>query len=225
MKSSEEIFYDRYWKDEHIKINSFDHHPSGWTLENFEFHYSFFKKFYGAKKNLTHLDYGSGDGDFLNFLYESLGTENKVIGTEISALAIQTAKKKYPKLAFLKADGSGLIPLQDNTIDYIYCIDVLEHLVDVETFFEECHRVLKNDGYVFIATTELTKIKLVLIALFFMDDYFFGTSPHLRFFTRKNLKKLIEIKSFEYAGYKRNRAYLGFIPWGQMIAIKKIDSK
>jgi len=223
MKSSDEIFYDRYWDDKHLKINSFDHHPSDWSRENFNFHQDFFKKFLTGKRGLSVLDYGSGRGDFVGFIStEGDGLADRITGLEISDAAIQTSRSRFPNITFIKADGSGTIPLENESLDCIYCIDVLEHLLDVETFFEECHRVLKIGGSLFIATTELNKLKLMLIAMFFIDDYFFGTSPHVRFFTKKNLKKLLEMKNFKYLGYKRNRSFLLFIPYGQMVAARKI---
>lgn len=220
MKSSDEVFYDRYWENDHIKINAFDHPPSDWSEENFTFHQNFFKKFIETKNNLSVLDYGSGRGDFLNFLAKD-ELFSKVYGLEISEAAIAYSKKHYPNQTIIKANGSGIISLGDKTLDCIYCIDVLEHLLDVETFFEECYRVLKNGGHLFIATTLINRLKLLIIASFFIDDYFFGTSPHIRFFTKKNLRKLTLLKNFDYMGFCRNRSFLFFVPYGQMIAIRK----
>ena len=44
------------------------------------------------------------------------------------------------------------IPLRDGCIDYVLCLDALEHIVDDNKVVEEFYRVLKNGGLIIITT-------------------------------------------------------------------------
>lgn len=52
------------------------------------------------------------------------------------------------------------LPIEDNSIDFIWCRDVLTHIADLQGAFSECARVLKTGGkmliYQTLATDELT---------------------------------------------------------------------
>lgn len=206
-------FYNRYWRDEHIKVNSFDAPPGEWSEENFEYHMDLFKPFVGGKL----LDYGCGDGQFLNRIYDYCEI---ACGIDICDLAIEKAHHSYPSLE-LKLISDHKIPYEDNYFDTACAIDVLEHIVDIESVFEELNRVLKLKGNLLIATNEITRIKIILIALRHLDDYFYPASPHVRYFTRQNLSDILNRKGFEIIEYKKNRTYFGFIPQGQLVVAGK----
>jgi len=210
---TEEDFYNRYWQDKHIKVNSFDFCPGEWTKENFNYHINFFKPF--IKGNL--LDFGCGNGQVMSLISNYC---DSCYGVDISRLAVESAKKRFPELNFRLLD-SGKIPYESDYFDTVCAIDVLEHILDTETVLEELGRILKPGGFLLIATNELTRLKTILIALFHLDNYFYPASPHIRHFTRKNLADFLHRKGFEAIAYQKNRTYFGFIPKGQVIAAKK----
>lgn len=207
-------FYNRYWQDQHIKVNPFDVCPTGWTDENFSYHLDFFKPFVKGKA----LDFGCGRGDFAHKLSQYC---DSICGVDCSEIAIRRAKDSYPEIDFQVSKGYGSLPYADESFDCVLMIDVLEHILDIETLLEETWRILKSGGYLLIATSQLTRIKLFIIALISLDKYFYPTSPHIRYFTRNNLRDILRQKGFEPVRYKKNRTYLGFIPQGQMLAALK----
>ena len=211
--NQERTFYNRYWNDRHIKVNPFDEHPGEWTRDNFKFHADFFLPYMKGRL----LDYGCGDGQFLNMAKEFSG---KVCGVDVSSVAIEKASKAYPEIPFVLLEGDKL-PFAEGSFDTISVIDVLEHLLDVETALEEMNRVLAPNGCLLIATSELTRLKMMLISLAFLDKYFFPSSPHIRYFTRKSLAQILNKKGFEVVAYKKNRTYFGFIPQGQLVVARK----
>ena len=45
-----------------------------------------------------------------------------------------------------KADLSGSLPLADHSVDVIFTVHILEHLINFLTLVDECHRVLRPRG-------------------------------------------------------------------------------
>lgn len=206
-------FYDRYWADSHIKINPFDHPPEEWTPDNFQYHWDFFKPF--ARGAI--LDYGCGRGDFTQLL-KPYGSS--VHGVDISEKALATARQLNPDIDFrLLTDAT--LPYQDDFFDSIVSVDVLEHILDIETTLEEIHRTLKPGGYFLIATSEFTRLKMLLILILAFHRFFYPTTPHIRYFSRWNLADILIKKGFKPVAYRKNRTYLGFIPQGQLVVAQK----
>ncbi|MBL7197349.1 MAG: class I SAM-dependent methyltransferase [Candidatus Omnitrophica bacterium] len=208
-------YYNRYWNDRHIKVNPFDYHPEEWTEENFFYHLKFFKPFVKGKL----LDFGCGDGQFLHMISKYC---ESFYGVDISEVAIKKALNKYPDIKFAVLNETGVTDFPDNFFDTICAMDILEHILDVESTLEELRRILKPRGKLLIATNELTRIKMLLITLHSLDKYFYPTSPHIRYFTRRNLADILRKKGFEVIGYKKNRTYFGIIPRGQMVVALKV---
>ena len=67
--------------------------------------------------------------------------------------------KIQPGSKFVRADMTKL-PFKDRTVDYIECLDAIEHLPfrDVEIALKEMHRVLKKGGTAYIFTTDFNDI-------------------------------------------------------------------
>lgn len=89
------------------------------------------------------LDAGCGAGRFSEIALE-LGS--RLIAVDFSS-AVDTAQKnlKSEKKLVVQADLSNL-PIQSNSMDYIYCIGVLQHTKNPETIVKELVRCLKLDG-------------------------------------------------------------------------------
>lgn len=211
--TSSKLFYHRYWLDNHIKMNPFDHRPGDWTDENFDYHIRFFAPYVRGRV----MDFGCGDGQFLNRISKRCSS---CCGSDVSELAIEMASKRYPNLEFKVMDDS--IPFPDNEFDAVCAIDVLEHILDTETVLNEIHRVLKPGGHFLIATSELTRLKTLLITVVAFHRFFYPASPHIRYFTKKNLADLLARKHFKWTAYQKNRTYLGFIPRGQLVVAQAV---
>jgi SAM-dependent methyltransferase len=89
------------------------------------------------------LDAGCGAGRFSEI---ALGLGSRLIAVDFSS-AVDTAQKnlKSDKKLVVQADLSNL-PIQSNSIDYIYCIGVLQHTKNPETIVKELVRCLKFGG-------------------------------------------------------------------------------
>jgi len=98
------------------------------------------------------LDYGCGPGnDMVGFLAHTAA--KKVIGMDISTKALELAAQRLAlhrfdleRIALIHlSDSTPRIPLDDNSVDYIYCEGVLHHVSYPLEILSEFHRIL-NPG-------------------------------------------------------------------------------
>jgi 2-polyprenyl-3-methyl-5-hydroxy-6-metoxy-1,4-benzoquinol methylase len=209
-------FYDRYWRNEHIKRNPFDEHPGQWTDAGYIHHMDLFRPFMKGRV----LDFGCGDGQFVQ---RARLDGMDVCGADVSQEAIRRAKSLFPAIDVREMDDT--IPFASDTFDTITCMDVLEHILDVEGTLEEMHRVLKPGGCLLLTTTEMTRVKLLAVLCLRFHDYFYPTSPHIRYFTRRNLAEVLARKGFIVEAYAPNYLHLGLVPMGQFVAARKERDK
>lgn len=187
-------FHDKWWK-------------GGAVHEGYDFKWKWpVIKNALPSKNSTILDFGCGDGRYIG---EFLKVNSyKIIGADISAYAINKAKKKFPKACFhiISGDDNEKLPFNTSSVDFILAADVIEHIFDVTNFLIEMHRALKKGGKIFISTPYHGTIKNLVIALIGFDTAFNPTYAHIRFFTKKSLTSLLEKNGFnilEYGQYGR----------------------
>jgi SAM-dependent methyltransferase len=94
------------------------------------------------------LDIGSGVGFYID-RWKELGVK-KVIGTDITNVAVEALKKKYPKDEFFRMDiGDDLASIAHRRFDVASAFDVLFHIVDDARFekaIQNIHSLLKSDG-------------------------------------------------------------------------------
>lgn len=62
------------------------------------------------------------------------------------------AKKENPKIRFLKGNAE-FIPIKKDSFDIITLMSSLDHCIDADLVIKNCHRLLKEEGTVFIDLT------------------------------------------------------------------------
>ena len=100
-------------------------------------------------RRLVAADVGSGV-TFMPFAVADLGYEvccidtDPIVGTDLARAADALG---YPQrqVYYRKTDGTRL-PLDDGSLDCLFCISVLEHVPDPSALVDEFRRVLKPDG-------------------------------------------------------------------------------
>jgi SAM-dependent methyltransferase len=99
------------------------------------------------------LDYGCGPGnDLTGFLVYS--NAKKVIGIDVSEKALQLASQRLSlhridpqRVELIQiSDAEPRIPLEDLSVDFIYCEGVLHHTSYPERILKEFRRILKPEG-------------------------------------------------------------------------------
>ncbi|MEW6982920.1 malonyl-ACP O-methyltransferase BioC [Colwelliaceae bacterium 6471] len=101
------------------------------------------------RNDLTVLDLGSGTGFFTNILASSY---QQVVGVDISYQMIEFASTHRSKdICWLQADAFKL-PLQTNSIDFIYSNLVIQWCEPLDKALDEIMRVLKPGGLFIFST-------------------------------------------------------------------------
>lgn len=104
----------------------------------------FIERSFKFKKDLNILDYGCGSGTLVIILL-LMGYKN-VVGVDIvKKFDYRVVEKlKFSKKTFSLINGK--LPYPDKTFDFINSSQVLEHVNDLENYYKEAARVLKDDG-------------------------------------------------------------------------------
>jgi ubiquinone/menaquinone biosynthesis C-methylase UbiE len=194
---SEEAFNEKFWDEQIWVTKDTDYNTT--SKKRVEL----FKR-YVCKKGLDILDIGSADGEISSRISDG----NRVTGLEISNQAISIAKKRHPEINFVKGSADEKYPFGDKSFDAIFAGDVIEHIVDTETFIRECQRVLKDGGIIMITTPYHDVVKNILISLFNYNKHYDVRGQHLRFFTKKSITELIEENGFKIIGFHKINALL-----------------
>lgn len=119
----------------------------------------------GLPRDSRGLDVGCGVGLYGLWLAEAVGRAGHVVGIEPEAARVEAARAlvggqlEAGRLEFCQGDGTA-IPLPDRSVDWLWCGDVLHHIVETERALREFLRVVRPGGQIIIKESQ------VLSALF-----------------------------------------------------------
>lgn len=96
----------------------------------------------------TVVDAGCGEGYGSAILASSAA---KVISLDVDLPTLSRAASRYRSAEFAVADLHR-VPLADSSVDWIVCLQVIEHLENAHTFVREAARVLGPGGTLIVST-------------------------------------------------------------------------
>jgi len=110
------------------------------------------------------LDYGCGDGTFLALLCASPHRPASAVGAEIDETQVSDCRSR---LASLSGVGFELIAALDQprhaaAYDAVVCMEVLEHVVELEAVIDRLWRVLDDRGALLVSVPVETGLPLLL---------------------------------------------------------------
>ena len=107
------------------------------------------KQFVGKKV----LDLGCGDGTFLAMLMEQKWAPSNAVGAEISAELVDDCRERLFNVSNLTFVSTEELDHNDHehAYDAVFCMEVLEHVFDVETVLERVKRLVAPNGRVLIS--------------------------------------------------------------------------
>jgi SAM-dependent methyltransferase len=144
------------------------------------------------------LDLGGGDGRLAALL-----DAGELVVADVSPVALERAARRLPEARTVELDPDAPLPLGDGEFDLVLLADALEHVRDVQLLLSEARRVLCPGGRLAVATPahgRATALRLLLRGFEFGFD---PLSPHLRFLTRRSLRRLLDALGFEVESLRR----------------------
>jgi 2-polyprenyl-3-methyl-5-hydroxy-6-metoxy-1,4-benzoquinol methylase len=90
--------------------------------------------------------------------------------------------------------------LEDRQFDCVLLLDILEHLKSPDTLLMQCHRMLRPSGRLIVSLPNVAVITVRLALLFGRFDYAERgvlDRTHVRFFTRKTARRVLEDHGFD----------------------------
>jgi 2-polyprenyl-3-methyl-5-hydroxy-6-metoxy-1,4-benzoquinol methylase len=158
--------------------------------------HDYFRRYAGSGHEI--LDVGCGEGHFASLVAQS---GNKVVGIDL----LETAAQADAMEQYISADlDGGLVgakrALGEKKFDLILLQDVLEHLRSPDQMLQDCKRYCKPSGRVIVSVPNVANVTVRLGLLFGSFDYRprgILDRTHLRFFTRKTARQLLESAGYE----------------------------
>ena len=106
------------------------------------------------KEGMVVVDYGCGPGRYTIPIAKLVGSKGKVFAVDIQPLAIKTVKEKAARQGLTNIEtilvDSYNTGIKGSNIDLILLIDTLHLINDHHALFREIHRLLKQDGFLFM---------------------------------------------------------------------------
>ncbi len=143
------------------------------------------------------IDIGCGEGYLAAELKKF---DNRITGIDVLPIASETSALDR----YYSADlDNGIAPviqqLKGERFTRALLLDVLEHLKNPEKILDECRDILEKDGLLIISVPNVANISVRLSLLFGKFDYTergILDKTHLRFFTRKTVRKIVESRGY-----------------------------
>jgi SAM-dependent methyltransferase len=175
-------YYEAFWEDQPT-----DPEPWAWTRRKALL-------LDEARPHERVLDLGCGAGRFVAALQEHGA---RPVGVEIAEAALQRARANAPTADLRLLEPDGALPLEDGSIDLVWCSEVLEHVADTAHSLSEIRRVLHTGGRLLLTTPYHGRARNTAIALARFERHFDPLGQHLRFYTRRSLRTTLEAFAFD----------------------------
>jgi SAM-dependent methyltransferase len=151
-------------------------------------------------------DIGCGNGVFTGDLKQRINCN--LIGVDSNEYALKQASSLgFDELIQVGDFTKDQLPIDDASVDFVICKDVLEHLIDPVFLTNEISRILKPGGYFLVHVPNhfpiWGRLKFLLTNNIDTFSYFPQSSrhdfPHIRFFTLSSMISLLKISGFKMA--------------------------
>ena len=164
-------------------------------------------------KSLAHgyvLDAGCGTGMHLGRI-AGPGVQ-EAIGVDVGMPGLRYGEQNFPNIIFIAASSSNL-PFQSHKFDFIYSIDVIEHLHESLITLKEYYRICKPGGSVFVQTPNYPIKRVYDIWHWFRRSRLsvHDDPTHVSHFNSISLQRMIVNVGFEIISiFARNIAFQNF---------------
>jgi len=110
------------------------------------------------------LDYGCGDGTFLALLRESDAAPATAVGAEIDVVQVEDCRRRLGHLTGMRFELIASLDAAEHrgAYDAVVCMEVLEHVVDVDGVVGQLWRLLADGGTLVVSVPVETGVPLLL---------------------------------------------------------------
>jgi SAM-dependent methyltransferase len=137
------------------------------------------------------LDIGAREGGLRKYLPDGVKYQGIDITPEFASESVMTR------------DISEGIPFPDQSYDFVFCIEVLEHVPNPFAAFGEINRVLRDGGVLIVSVPNPYHLKEIVWNLFRTPD----RQGHIYSWTRQAMTKLGEMNGFRIEAYRGTYLY------------------
>jgi SAM-dependent methyltransferase len=161
---------------------------------------NFINKFLNSDiKNL--LDIGCGTGRFAIPICKK---GYKVVGLDFDLFPLGILQKRDTDVNLIQGNAIAL-PFIDGSFDFIISIGVIKYIEHFDHFLDECHRVLKKDGFFIIESINKNNFRIIIKKKLHKD-----ITDYCNLFSHKNFKiefkkrgfEIIDIEGFDWIPFK-----------------------
>jgi SAM-dependent methyltransferase len=149
------------------------------------------------------LDLGCGDGRLTAAL-----EAQSLTGADVSGVALGRARRRLPQARLVELEPDAPLPFGDGEFELVLCAETLEHVRDVQLLLSEARRVLAPGGRLAVTTPVHGRTTALRLLLLGFESGFDPLSPHVRFFTRRSLARVLGELGFEPLSLRREAGTL-----------------
>lgn len=161
------------------------------------------------------LDLGAGEGAMCQRLLEA--------GYDVSACDLFPHMFCCPGIECRKVDLMESLNYEDESFDFVLCIEVVEHLESQLAMFKEVSRILAPGGVFMFTTPNISSFKSRLSFLF--SGYFYAHGPldvktdcpvtqHIAAFTPNRYRFVLDRAGFEMSAVEVDKRQKSSLAWG-----------
>jgi ubiquinone/menaquinone biosynthesis C-methylase UbiE len=130
------------------------------------------------------------------------------VGADVSEVALERARRRLPEGRLVRVEPDEPLPFGDGSFDLVLCAEAIEHVRDVQLMLSEVRRVLRPGGTLALTTPGHSRLTALRLAVVGWEREFDPLSPHLRFLTRRSLRRLLGEMGFEVSSLRRRAGTL-----------------
>jgi len=178
-------------------------------------------------ENSKILEIGCATGYMSEYLTKKMGCQ--VTGVEVDIQQAEVAREKCHELIIDKIDSIDTQKRLDQLVseqgkfDVVFMSQVIEHLAYPEEVLSDIHRWIGPEGVLVISTCNIAHWRCrmrLLIGKWDYEEYGVFDRTHLRFFTTRSLKKMLEDRGFKVL--EEGYSVEDFCPFRLLFGIKII---
>lgn len=145
---------------------------------------------------------------YLRDILADKGLKCSYCGVDISEKVIDSIKAEDG--TFKRCDVMDGIPFGDAEFDYVFCLELIEHVENPSFLLKEIGRVLKDSGTLLLSAPNPHYWLATISNLLRMPD----TEGHIHSFTPQNMKALLGFCGFETEERKGTYCIVPYTPHG-----------